>query len=217
MFETLAWELEAAVNVGLGSLFGGGSDNKQIEKKPGGFFSDTIHELYEDFESQKWIHPIMAIGESEYDAGVYSNIIYKALKAELIIDKNLAKSIAEKIGADAKQVEIACDIYRQLMFFYSKGITDSKSLKRITSISKVLVVDNGESIKDPNEVAEEYGFSLDEVNAVVSMLNEFASKYQSSKPFTMADDSVHGQQQPKQQSSSRKNNNKNNPTTGTNQ
>lgn len=214
MFETLAWELEAAVNVGLGSLFGGESKSKKTPTQSAKRLREAIHE---DFESQKWIHPIMAIGESEYDAGVYSSIIYKALKAELIIDKNLAKSIAEKIDADVKQVEIACDIYRQLMFFYSKGITDSESLRKITAISRALVTNNGESIKDPNEVAAEYGFSLDDVNAVVSMLNEFASKYQSSKPFTMADDSVPNQQQSKQQSSSRKNNNKNNSTTGANQ
>lgn len=218
MFETLAWELEAAATVGLGSLFS--SKKNENEKKDvslRNIVTDFVNNIDDNLNSQRWVGPIMAIGESEEDAHIYSRIIHKALKNNLVIDKHIARSISENIKEDVTHVENACDIYRQLTFFSSKGITDNGSLRKITAISKALVADDGESLKDPNIVASEYGFSLEEVKSVIGMLNEFASKYQSTKPFTVNADPDPNQTQPKQQQSSRKNNNKNNSSTGTNQ
>lgn len=201
MFETLLWDLGAAVSVGLSSLTGSGSNSSDFKTE-----EEILAAMDEGFELEKYIPSIMALeGCTRSDAIDYARVIHRSLKNGLIIDKVLAEEISEKVKMDIGIVENACVIYRELMFFNEKGITDIDQYRDINTIGSALLTADKKTLKDPEEVAKQYGYDINKVNSVYMLLNEYAARTApSQKPFTVGAPAPQQSRQP-----SKKNNNKN--------
>lgn len=216
MFETLAWEIGAAVSVGLDSLFGGGSTYNSDED-PG---EKMLAALQEGEELEKWIPSIMAMGTSRSEAIDLARVIHRTLSQNKIIDPAIAESIAKDVNMDPAITKKACECYRELTFFRNKGFGDIDSLKRITSIADKLVIHNAGKTRSIEEVAKDNNIDIKEVTAVASLLTEYTNLYPATtKPFSLnVDQDDHQTAQPSASRNNKKNTgtNKNNSTPVTN-
>lgn len=215
MFETLAWEIGAAVSVGLDSLFGGEStynSNEDPEEK-------MLAALQEGEELEKWIPSIMAMGTTRSEAIDLARVIHRTLAQNKIIDPAIAESIAKDVNMDPAITKKACECYRELTFFRNKGFGDIDSLKRITSIADKLVIPGAGKTRSVEEVAKDNNIDIKEVTAVASLLTEYSNLYPATtKPFSLnVEQDDHQTSQPSASRNNKKTTvNKNNNTPGTN-
>lgn len=201
MFETLAWEIGAAVSVGLDSLFGGGSTYNSNEEDPE---EKMLAALQEGEELEKWIPSIMAMGTTRSEAIDLARVIHRTLAQNKIIDPAIAESIAKDVNMDPAITKKACECYRELTFFRNKGFGDIDSLKRITSIADKLVIHNAGKTRSIEEVAKDNNIDIKEVTAVANLLTEYTNLYPATtKPFSLNVDVDQDDHQPAQQPASR--------------
>lgn len=201
MFETLLWDLGAAVQVGFDSLFGSSSTYNSDEDSD----EKILAKLKEGEELENWIPYIMAMGATRSEAIDLSRVIYRALSKNKVIDPAIAEAIAKDVGMSVEITEKACICYRELTFFRNKGFGDVDSLKRITYITDRLVDPKTGKMRDITEVSREYGIDIKELNAISEMLAEYSNLYpaaNSVKPFVIEEASP---QQPVQQAAPRNN------------
>ena len=213
MFETLAWEIGAAVSVGLDSLFGGGSTYNSNEEDPE---EKMLAALQEGEELEKWIPSIMAMGTTRSEAIDLARVIHRTLAQNKIIDPAIAESIAKDVNMDPAITKKACECYRELTFFRNKGFGDIDSLKRITNIADKLVIPGVGKTRNIEEVAKDNNLDIKEVTAVASLLTEYSNLYPATtKPFSLnvdQDDHQTAQQPASRNSKKTTGNNKNNNT-----
>lgn len=184
MFESLFWEIGAAINVGIASMTCGASAASSIPIKNG------IPSMSAAFEKVAKIRVITrkleAVGESTEDAKKFASIIYDCSENGMEITNSNISSIAKKHNLGEDYVLRIISTYDLLLFLENKGITTEDRLKQIGSISLSLAGDleNGE-LRDCDDVANELKLPLNEVREVAELLNEFAASFNNKAPQLM--------------------------------